>query len=357
MHDNETTYEIGEKPMNTIEISPLHYGNEASAISYDKQLQSGELSSEAVKVAVETIHSNECMVPIHEADDGCIDGRCAATVSYFKDGQEITAPADNSNHERYKVAGGGYITGTGMVLALGEAYRQDTLDTQVAYTAALLNEKGIISGMHTADVHGNSTGTGCGANDQLPTILRNGSVFAEQISANIEALIGVAGMTYKPEVFSSVLAHWDEALEIEGFSDKSTGASRLSEMKKAIQLAQDQSGNEKPVAVSKHLAGNHKEDFIVLNFVEGKTFSQDAFKKKLASAFAIDPSSEEAEEIAQSFVVDVPRIVAMSRALSTNEAGETDNTRFETLLYAGVAYQLATAATLTDGSLRTFVVQ
>lgn len=351
------TYEIGEKPMHTIEISPLRYGNEASSISYDKQLQSGELTTEAVKVALEAIHSKECMVAIHETDDGCIDGRCSATVSYFKDGQEITAPADNSNHERYKVAGGGYITGTGMVLALGSEYRQDTLDTQVAYTTALLNEKGITCGMHTADVHGSLTGTGCGANDQLPTILRNGGVYADQIGANIEALVGIAGMPYKPEIFGRVLANWNETLETEGFSEESTGASRLIEMKKAVQLAQNQSNSEKPVAVSKHLAGDHKEDFIILNFVEGKTFSQDAFKKRLAAAFAIDPLSKEAEGIAQTFVVDVPRIVAMSSALSTDETGETDNTRFETLLYAGVAYQLATAATLTDGSLRTFVVQ
>lgn len=351
------TYEIGETPMHTIEISPLRYGNEASAISYDKQLESGELTPEAVKVAVEIITSNECMVPIDETDDGCIDGRCAGTVSYFKNGQEFTNPAENSNHERYKVAGGGYVTGTGMVLALGDPYRQDTLDRQIAYTSALLSEKGIACGMHTADVHGNLTGTGCGANDQLPTILSNGSSYAKEIGANIEALVGIAGMTYKPEVLEGVFENWKNALTKDGFVEGSTGASRLSEMKKAVQIAQEQTEDDKPVAVSKHLLGNHKEDFIVLNFAEGKTFSQDAFKKKLAGAFGIDPSSTEAEEVAQAFVVDVPRLVAMSRALSANESGEIDSGRFETVLYAGIAYQLATAATLTDGSLRTFVVQ
>lgn len=358
MHDNETTYEIEEEPMNTIELGPLKYGNEASAISYDKQLATGELTPEAVHAAVEIIHSNECMLPVHEADDGCIDGRHTGTVSFFKDGQEVTAPADNSNHERYKVAGGGYVTGTAMTLALGADYRQDTLNTQVAYTAALLSEKGIACGMHTADVHGNLTGTGCGANDQLPTILRNGTVYAEEISANLEALLGVAGMTYNAETFTNnVLRSWNATLAQEEFVAESTGVSRLAEMKQAVQVAQTQSDNEKPVAVSKHLVADHKEDFIVVNYVEGKTFSQDMFMKKLAVALEVDPTSDEANSIAQAFVVDVPRIIELSRALSTNAEGETDTTQFETLLYAGIAYQLATAATLTDGSLRTFIVQ
>jgi hypothetical protein len=357
MHEHEESFEIGETPMNTQEISPLHYGNENSPISYGKQLASGELNLEVVKSAVEIIQSNECMVSIHEHDDGCIDGRCTGTVSYFKNGEEVTVVADNSNHERYKVAGGGYVTGAAMTLALGSESRQTTLDTQIAYTAALLNEKGIVSGMHTADVHGNATGTGCGANDQLPTILRNGSVYAEQISANLKALLAVADIPFNPQVFNrDVLESWNEAIEANGFAESSTGVSRLSEMKKAIQTAQAESGTDTPVAVSKHLLADHKEDFIILNYVEGKTFSQNVFMKKLAATQDVDPTSDEAKAIAQAFVVDVPRIVELARAVSTDAAGAVNDTQFEKALYAGVAYQLATAATLTDGSLRMFIV-
>ena len=117
-----------------------------------------------------------------------------------------------------------------------------------------------------------------------------------------------------------------------------------------ISKIQQKNGDESPVAASKHLRGGHREAFIVMNFSDGKTFSQADFRKKLLEQF---PYVQE-DDLPQVFVVDVPRIEYLARAMAK---GRPDTDRaFETALFAGVAYQLATAATLTDGSLRTFAV-
>ena len=63
------------------------------------------------------------------------------------------------------------------------------------------------------------------------------------------------------------------------------------------------------------------------------------------------PDSEDSE-LPQVFVVDVPRIVELAQAVSLNKPVEN---AFAIALQAGVSYQLATAATLTDGSLRVFI--
>ena len=53
------------------------------------------------------------------------------------------------------------------------------------------------------------------------------------------------------------------------------------------------------------------------------------------------------------FVVDLPRIVALAHAMADDRE---DPAAFQLALEAGLAFQVATAATLTDGTLRTFVV-
>lgn len=344
MTEHEVSLEIGEKPVKVQEISPLGYGTPEAKISRTKQLENGELTLEVEAKAVELIISGDLMVAAHEHDDGCIDGRCAAEVTYFNGGgEEQTAEADNSNHERQKVAGGGYVTGSAMTLATGG--RQSTANQQIAYTGELLSAKNIYCGVHTGP-HESEEGTDCGANDKMPLILSNALEHAENIGENIEAMCGVAGLEYKPAVFKEVLDAWGETLNTDGFFDGSTGRSRLEEIKGVIKRAQEETGEKRPLAVSKRLRDDHKEDFIIVNFVEGKTFSQGAFAAELEEAFP----DNDPKNLAQAFALDVPRLVKLAQALST------DDESFEKALYAGIAYQFATAATLTDGTLRTFIV-
>ncbi len=60
------------------------------------------------------------------------------------------------------------------------------------------------------------------------------------------------------------------------------------------------------------------------------------------------------KDLPQVFAVDVPRIVQLARAMA--EGRDDPQHAFEVALFAGLAFQFATASYLTDGSLRTFVV-
>lgn len=331
---------IMEKQINVIEVPAMGYGNPDSAISRAKQLESGELSAEVDKSAQEFIVSGEGIVAVQEKDDGCIDGRETSELYITEGGEFYTKPADNSNHERAKVAGGGYLTSQAMRLGVGR--RGVSMDTDLASVGTDLAEKGIYCGAHSG-AHQHGEGTDCGANDKFAPILQNGLAFREQVHGSVGALIQAAGLEFKPEVLEAVFANWQATLDDEGYFVGSTGETRLKTILATQAAASEAAGEEKPLAVTKHLDGDHNEDYIIVNYVEGTTFSQNALAEKLRGEF---PDKDD-KNLAQAFVVDAWRIVELAKAAVTEE-------EFETALYAGVAYQVATAATLTDGSLKMF---
>lgn len=330
--------------MTVQEIEPLGYGNQESNISYTKQLVSGELRPEVVEKAIEFITSGECLVNVTEQDDGCIDGRTAAEVLFVNENGDVEkrAIATDDTHERQKVAGGGYLTALSMYRALQGS--SDHVDEDLARTVKILSQKGVFCGAHTG-AHGDGDKTDCGANDKIADIMANGVRYREQIDENLQGLLAEAGLAYSPEVLGQVLGGWSMTLSDEEYFKGSTGASRLEKVVAGIQELSAAQQPSHPLSVLKHLAGDHNEDFIYVNYVEGKTFSQATFRQKLAAAFP----DLELSKLAQIFVVDVPRIVTLAQAMGSNEEER------QIALYAGVAYQLATAATLTDGSLRMFV--
>lgn len=326
------------------EIDAMGYGNDASTISYEKQIASGELSPEVAEYSAELIRGGECMVDITERDDGCIDGRPAVTVLYVaEDGQFYEKPTyDGEGHERAKVAGGGYMTGLAMQHAIG--LRNTAPATDIAGLGKKLAEKGVVCGAHE-DTHAHGEASGCGANDKYQLILDNASKYEDDIAKSTAALMGVAGAEYDETLQQMVIRNWSETATDEPYFSGDSGASRFTAIKQ--NMAGVQGSSDKPVAVSKKLDGDHNEDFIVINYVAGKTFSQKLFQQKLSERF---PEHEDVN-LAQAFVVDVPRIVELAQAITSDTPED-----FATALQAGVAYQLATAATLTDGSLRTMLV-
>jgi hypothetical protein len=167
--------------------------------------------------------------------------------------------------------------------------------------------------------------------------------FREQIEASTGALVQAAGLEFHPEVLERVLANWKAALEDEPYFAGSTGASRLKTILATQAAATEVAGEERPLAVTKHLGGDHNEDYIIVNYIDGTTFSQGALAETLREAF---PDKDD-KNLAQAFVVDVWRVLKLAQASVVED-------EFETALYAGVAYQVATAATLTDGSLKMF---
>jgi hypothetical protein len=332
------------------EVPPLGYGNKESKISYAKQMESGELTAEIAGYAAELINGGECMQDITEEDDGCIDGRPAIEVLFVDENGNLATReiVDASNHERAKVAGGGYMTTLAMKRALDVP--AGTVDEDLANVVGTLTREKVYCGAHTGQ-HGHGEATDCGANDKFQPILQNGILYRQEISETTSALLGAAGIEYEATIGDKVLNGWSETLTNNVYFAGSTGASRFTVIEQGIRAAQEATGDfAKPVAVSKHLNGDHKEDFIVINYIEGKTFSQRLFAEKMREKF---PDVEESK-LAQAFVVDVPRIVKLAQAFTKERENSEDD--FKTALYAGVMYQLATAATLTDGSLRNFII-
>jgi hypothetical protein len=332
------------------EVAPLGYGNPESKISYAKQMESGELTEEIAGYAAELIRSGECMQDITEKDDGCIDGRPAIEILFVDENGNLATRdiVDASNHERAKVAGGGYMTTLAMKRALDVP--AGTVDEDLAGVVSTLTREKVYCGAHTGQ-HGHDDATDCGANDRFQPILQNGILYRQQIGETTDALLGVAGVEYDATISDKVLNGWSETLTNDAYFAGSTGASRFTVIEQGIKAAQEETGNfAKPVAVSKHLKGDHKEDFVVINYIEGKTFSQRLFADKMREKF---PNVDDMK-LTQTFVVDVPRIVELAQAF-TKERDDSEED-FKTALYAGVMYQLATAATLTDGSLPNYII-
>lgn len=342
---NEMIPQVGDtEPRYTVrEISPLGVGNPESAISYKKQIESGELTAEVAEAAAEYILSGEGMRQLTDTDDGCIDGRRARRVVFVAESGEFSERSieDPAEHLRAKVAGGGYVTSLAMHTGLGKS--ADSIENDLSGIVSDLAESHVYCGAHTGE-HAHEHTTDCGANDKFPLILANGLGFKDVIAANTIALVQEAGLDVDESILEDMFSNWKAAVDAQ-YGEASSGVSRLDVIEDGIATLQQTSElKEKPLAVLKDLEGDHKEDFIIVNYRDGETFSQAALNEFLA---ARHPDTQ-----AQAFVVDASRIVTLAKALSGDN--EQD---FHQALYAGVAFQLATAATLTDGSLRTFIVK
>lgn len=340
----------------TIGLNTLGFGNPDSSISREKQLASGELLPEVDEVAQEFILSKEGLIDVQVADDGCIDGRHATAVTMLREnGERYTSVVELTDHERAKVAGGGYITTSAMWLGVGE--RGENPESDFLKIGATLAENGIFCGGHTGphihvDAEGNETNTDCGANDKMPLILENALTLMGEdengeekplIIDATKALIETAGLVFNKDTFNGVLSNWADALNDEGYFPGSDGRKRLS----AMIASQDENkkvyGEGKAIDGTKDLEGDHNEDYILVNYIQGKTFSQGKMLQHLQEKF---PNLSD-KQLAQAFVVDAWRVVELAQAsVSTDD--------FEAAVYAGVMYQVATAATLTDGTLQMF---
>jgi len=319
------------------EMSRLGYGNPEASISYDKQLKSGELLPDVVNRAIKIIESGRCICEVDASNDGCIDGRPTINNALISDnGIEI------GGHEHAKVAGGGYLTSLVM-----DCRPEGSVDSDLRRVTKQLADQGICCGAHTGE-HKHGDSTDCGANDKIKTIFENATIHRKKIAQTTQAVLETAEIVFDQTIFDSVIDNWSKVLASDDYFANSTGESRFMIMKSAI----TESGEQMSDTAVKHLLGNHKEDFIILNFVANKTFSQKKFAQLLAEAFPDLESSNRA----QTFVVDVWRIVELAKAMSTSDDDIVDPDIFQYSLYAGTIFQLSTAATLTDGSLRNFII-
>lgn len=342
------TYEK-EMTVKVLELSPLGYGSSESKIRYERDTDP-EVMGAMKEATAEFIQSGKGLVDITEKDDGCIDGRTAMSLTYIdrmgaSRTVEVVFDVEEASHERYKVAGGGYITALAMELAVHPP--AEDVDTVLRGVATSLAERGIYCGGHTGE-HENAEActTDCGARDKEEPILETSLIYKDDVSLSTKLVCETAGRTYSEPVQSTVYENWAYALSNESFFGGSNGSSQAEAIYDFIKEAQAANGVDRPLAVSKKLRGDHNERFIVANFVEGKTFSQKLLRDHLRKMF---PDIDESE-YPQVFVVDAPRIIELACALYDDESQQ------QIAIQAGMTYQFGTAATLTDGSLRVMAI-
>ncbi|QQS19504.1 hypothetical protein IPL85_04470 [Candidatus Saccharibacteria bacterium] len=333
------------------EIPPMGFGAKDAKISYTKQKAEKRLSDEVESIAVGIIESGFCMAKITDKDDGCMDGRGAVWATFANAaGKFVKKWTKAGEHLRAKIAGAGYLTALSMKNALDSHVK--SVDEEITEVAEKLMGEGVICGTHIGD-HQSDELTDCGANDNLEKIFKNGIDYFGNITNVIQKIYTHVGLAYDESAATRVKAGWAGTVEHESYFKGSNGVTRYKRIMDYIATQQKKIGADYPISTSKHLRGGHNEAFVVLNFCEGKSFSQPAFKKQLQELQDQFPNISEAE-LPQVFVVDVPRIVLLARTMAK---GRKDSDRaFDIALFAGVAFQFATAATLTDGSLRTFLV-
>jgi hypothetical protein len=342
------TYEK-EMTVKVLELSPLGYGNSESKIRYERDTDP-EVMGAMKEATAEFIKSGKGLVDITEKDDGCIDGRTAMSITYVDQTGasrtvEVAFDVEETGHERYKVAGGGYITALAMELAVHPP--AGGVETVLRGVATSLAERGIYCGGHTGEHEdAEACTTDCGARDKEEPILETSLIYKDDVSQSTRQVCETAGRTYSEQAQSTVYENWAYVLNNESFFEDSTGYSQAEAIFDFIKEAQSAAGQERPLAVSKKLRGDHNERFIVANFVESKTFSQKLLRDHLRKLF---PDVNDSE-YPQVFVVDAPRIIELARALYSDETDQ------QIAVQAGVTYQFGTAATLTDGSLRVMAI-
>lgn len=330
----------------TEEVPCLGFGTPGAA-NYEARVNalSDEIDIDAV---VGVVESSEPISEVCDVDCGCIDGRRAMEVHYAeKDGKPAMHETEDSTiHDRYKVAGGGYVTGVAIMAGVGVLGSH--VNDDVTRVIEGLAKDDIFCGTHNG-CHEHGENSDCGANDNMKLIFENAVKHESAIKNSINGLLDIVGLSIGSEAINDVFDNLKYAAQNEAYFEGSCGHLRHEKMKKSIDnIFIENEDIEKPVAVSKKLAGEHQELFIIINFCKGMTFSQPTFRLMLAEKYP----NVDIDRLPQAFVIDIARIEEIAKSIADQNGSDYMQT-----LVSGIIYQLATAATLTDGSLRTFIVK
>lgn len=327
-------------------------GNPDATISYNGYEQE---KPELAQALIEIINSGECMVRCTHEDDGCVDGRCVCEIAY-PDGEDFATVEvqDNGDHERAKIAGGGYITGLAMLQALGE--HGDSPEQDITYVADELAKQKVFCGGHVGS-HGkfDQGQTDCGANDKENIIVSGSAYDAESPAGGVSLLMKFSADGYDQKAIETAFGGWAETIGNTGYFSGSNGVTRLEAAQNAILKAEKDNGSDKKASVIKNLGASHNEKRLVVTYEKGHTFSQTKLRHLLMERFpAVDPN-----ELPQVFVCDFWRVQELAQAVARfsdkstgmQQSDEDARKRYKLSLHAGVAFQVATYLTLTDGTL------
>lgn len=327
-------------------------GKQDATISYKDFEQE---RPEMALALIEIINSGECMVRCTHEDDGCVDGRCVCEIAYPEGDDFATVSVeDNGDHERAKVAGGGYITALAMLQALGD--RGTSPEQDIAYLADQLAKQHIYCGGHIGS-HGKFGDglTDCGANDKEDVIISGKAYEAESPAGGVALLMSYSKDVYDSDVTDRVLARWAETTGDANYLIDSNGVTRLEAAQDAILKTEKNNADRKKAAVIKNLGANHNEKRLIVNYEDGYTFSQTKLRRLLMERFPeVSP-----DELPQVFVCDYWRVQTLANAVACfserDSSRERDDmevqSRRDIALHAGVAFQVGTYLTLTDATL------
>ena len=322
-----------DRAAGTIIDDVTHQEVEASwngTISLEKRLLSGEIDESQVDQAFSHLKDYFTHAS-RSARIRCVDGR---PIEHYDESR-----AELKIRELGPQGAGG-TPGAAVCFSLAEGPASDTykganFNHDVDNLADILHDLHFEVGGHT-DESANGEKTGCGAIDRMPEIVRAMADF-RNTNRMIELTKAVMGDMYDKDAFSLVLGN---AVKMSA-SEKSY----FGEYKPNIF---DRINKHTKNAVSK-LVGNHNEVAAIINRMYGYTFHRDEF-------------SAASRHKLQAFNYDYWKSVEMAESVVKNSAKYAHLNADEKLrlgkriLTARVMYSVATLMTLTDGSIRLYVV-
>ena len=348
MHEHEAGTGLLMAPIDTLERdieeifdviclteSGLGFGD--GAISTAARIEKQEVSRADLEIGKELITSDPdlfTVVDADAADDGCGDGRQAAMV--FRMNEDGQLEVFNKSRRRAKVFGGGLVVASSMWRSVaGSIHHGETVYGDRQFIADQLEQKGITYGAHT-DTHAQGDNCGCGAIDKYPQITANALRDKSSIEATLQVLYG-DDYDDNRDAIESVFATYHELIGDEKYFSNASGKQTMDFIR----------GDG---AVIKQLSDDHLEAFIVLNDVDGTTFDQRKFDKKLqARGVTSEP---------QVFVVDSWRgrmYAEMTAQIAVETLTDVDYEAVRKVAYADFLIRtLAVASTLTAGDLPVF---
>lgn len=303
-------------------IAPEGLGYGEGGISAKKRLEdpNDPLTPEIMDDVDTTITGADILVPIESDDDGCPDGRRAGRL--LKGIQLL-----EKTYHRAKTFGGGLTMSVSSQIGLGRA--KSGLRRLFRSESDELEAAGLNYGAHTHK-HASGHKSGCGAVDEAPAIIANASVYGEQIAGTLGAIKGIlakdgidANKNNIDEVRQNYRTYNSEHSD-EGYSGKAVIEETALEKDKVVA----------------ELERDHLEVAIVINRVKGMTVDQELVRSVTG-------------DVAQVFPIDLPRKLDI---VNKRYADEDEGVKSKAVL-SMLVYALSTAATLTDGSLRVYVIE
>lgn len=326
-------------------IAPNGLGFGEGGISVKEQMKRGILTPEAPRHIHEVLmNDSNAFKPIEASDDGCGDGRpWSKIIQLIGEGGQKKIHLYKSSLLRAKVFGGGLVVASSMWRTIsGVPGQGDTVGQDRGFMADELRRHSFSHGAHSDD-HAKGENCGCGAIDNYPLITANAVKYRSEITRTLESLYGDE-FGINQNAINATFKVYESVIKNPGYFSDASGKQSME------QILQSR-------AVVKELAGNHVEETVVINDVEGTTLDQPYFTQTIKNACA----EEKKPQTIQAFSVDIWRGREIASKVSTiahEQDSLLDIDEVYKLAYADFLIRtLAVASTLTAGDLPVYLRQ